>query len=81
MRGWIYVVDHKRHGVTDNKGIFKISGLSPGRYQLNIIQPVVRLHSQVIVDIQPDSRMNAEVTFGLEHRYYQSEPKVWIETR
>lgn len=51
MRGWIHVVDHENVAVTDSDGRFTIAGITLGRYQLNIIQPVIRLRSQVAVDI------------------------------
>lgn len=39
MRAWVYVFEHPFHGVTDNRGRFRISAVPPGKYRLVLEQP------------------------------------------
>jgi len=41
MQGWIYVLDHPYHAVTDKSGKFGICSIPPGKYRLSIRQPDV----------------------------------------
>ncbi len=38
MEGWIYVLPHPYHAVTDEKGAFKITDVPPGVYELHVWQ-------------------------------------------
>lgn len=81
MRGWIYVVDHNRYAVTSEDGTFNIESIPPGTYQLNIIQPAIRLRTQATIEILPGATLHTDTTFGLAHRYYRAEPKVWVSQK
>lgn len=48
MRAWIHVADHTYHAVTDKAGRFRITGLPPGPWELEI---VVAAPSQVAADL------------------------------
>jgi plastocyanin len=60
MRAWIYVFDHARFDVTDDRGKYTISAVPPGRYRLWARQPDAGLYTQreVRVTAGSDSRMN-----------------------
>ena len=81
MQAWIYVVDHERCAVTSEDGTFEIESVPPGTYRLNIIQPAIRLRSQTIIELVPGATLHADTTFGLAHRYYRADAKVWISKR
>src|SRR5688572_5334710 len=60
MRGWIYVFDHPWFAVTDGRGRFKIPGVSPGEYQLHIVQPDVQHHEQRKMVVKAGETCNVE---------------------
>jgi plastocyanin len=79
MEAWIYIVDHHWHAVTDEDGNYTIENVAPGEYTLNVVQPRLRLRAKSTFKIDRSGNIQADVTFGLKHRYFQEIPPFNVE--
>jgi len=78
MEAWVYVIDHPRYAVTGQDGRFEIEPVEPGRYRLHVTQPLKRVRAETDIELVPDDRVNARVTFGIANRYYRSSPPILV---
>jgi plastocyanin len=81
MRAWIYVVDHERHAVSGADGLFTIDNIPDGRYMLHIVQPILRLRSEVEVEFVSGEALYSDTSFGLAHQYYRSDGNTWVSDK
>jgi plastocyanin len=49
MAGWIFVLDHPYHAVTDDRGEFRLPPVPPGRYTLHVRHPSGGMRREVEV--------------------------------
>jgi plastocyanin len=64
MRAWIYVFDHDRFAVTDQRGKFAINGIPPGRYTLHVRQPDGGLRAKRDVTVTESNTDPVELEFS-----------------
>ncbi|GJL65978.1 MAG: hypothetical protein NPIRA05_09490 [Nitrospirales bacterium] len=57
MEAWVHVFTHPFFSQTDKSGSFKISGVPPGTYQLNIWHQYLGAQSQTIQVMKTDQQM------------------------
>jgi plastocyanin len=68
MRSWIYVFDHPFHTVTAADGRFRLSGLPPGEYLLQMVHPAGGLQASQKVRVAAGQTVAAELSVGPDDR-------------
>jgi hypothetical protein len=63
MIAWIFVFDHSYFAVTDREGVFHITGVPAGSYQLRVRQPAGGLQRTQVVGVSPGIITRADVAF------------------
>ena len=61
MRSWIYVFDHPWYQVTAADGRFRLSGIPPGAYKLEMAHPAGQLRFSQMIEIKAGETTQAEI--------------------
>lgn len=61
MRGWIFVFDHPCFQVTGSNGRFRIEGVPPGKYQLEMVHPAGDLAWQQMMEVTAGKTTEIEI--------------------
>ena len=72
MQAWVYVFDHSRFAVTDQRGEFQINSVPPGEYKLVLQQPDVRYIHERRITVSRGQPTKVEVEIRAEQL---SQPK------
>ncbi|GIW88994.1 MAG: hypothetical protein KatS3mg108_3318 [Isosphaeraceae bacterium] len=66
MAAWVFVFKHPFHAVTDESGRFRIEGVPPGRYRLEVRHPSGGMRSAREVEVTADGGDPIRVEFHAE---------------
>ena len=61
MRAWVFVFDHPHFQVTQADGRFRLTGIPPGEYKLQVVHPAGELHWTRTVQVEADKTTRLEV--------------------
>lgn len=61
MRAWIFVFDHPWHQMTAANGKYRLSDISPGEYDLEMVHPAGELRWRKRVEIKPGETLRIDI--------------------
>lgn len=62
MRAWIFVFDHPHFAVTDVRGRFRLTGLPPGQYELEMAHPAGELRRMSKVEVPAGQSLTVDIS-------------------
>ncbi|MCH8921550.1 MAG: carboxypeptidase regulatory-like domain-containing protein [Planctomycetes bacterium] len=68
MRAWIYVFDHPFYQLTGEDGKFRLVGVPPGEYRLEVAHPAGGLRSSQKITIKPGKSVTIDIRLSADDR-------------
>jgi hypothetical protein len=62
MQAWVYVFDHPFYALTDAEGRFRLEGVPPGQYDLDMVHPAGGLQWRQRVDVQSGNTLRVDIS-------------------
>ena len=70
MRAWIYVFDHPFYQLTGEDGRFRLAGVPPGEYRLEVAHPAGGLRWSQRVTIKPGESVKIDIRLSADDRVH-----------
>ncbi len=67
MRAWVYVFDHPWYALTGKEGAFRIDGIPPGTYRLDIVHSAGNMRTTRRIELKAGQTQNIEITLSPEN--------------
>jgi hypothetical protein len=64
MRAYVFVFDHPWFALTSTDGRFKLSDVSPGEYDLELVHPAGELRWRKSVTLQAGETLRVDITLS-----------------
>jgi hypothetical protein len=64
MRAWIFVFDHPYYQVTQAEGRFQLTGVPPGKYELEMVHPAGELRWRKQVEIKAGETLRVDIALS-----------------
>lgn len=62
MQAWVFVFDHPFYALTDAEGRFRLEGVPPGQYDLDVVHPAGGLRSRQKIDVQAETTQRVDIS-------------------
>ena len=62
MQAWVFVFDHPFYALTDAEGRFRLEGIPPGQYDLDVVHPAGGLRSRQKIDVPAETTQRVDIS-------------------
>jgi plastocyanin len=68
MRAWIFVFDHPWFELTPASGKFRLAGVPPGPYDLEMVHPAGALHWRKRIEVKPGETLRVDIRVSADDK-------------